>query len=103
MQAAAGETITVSAEAPVVVHKTDSSTNILPEQIADLPVQDRDFQRLAFLAPGVQRERGGFRFINGGPVLGAGGARARFSQDAVREFNAALPAREFQLGLRWMV
>jgi hypothetical protein len=56
----------------------------------------------------VQRERGGFRFIQGGPVLGAGGnassatifvngvdltdqvnglARARFSQDAVREFR----------------
>ena len=109
MQASASETITVSAEAPVVdVHKTDSSTNILPEQINSLPVQDRDFQRLAFLAPGVQRERGGFRFIQGGPVLGAGGnassatifvngvdltdqvnglARARFSQDAVREFR----------------
>ncbi|HJQ41251.1 MAG TPA: carboxypeptidase-like regulatory domain-containing protein, partial [Thermoanaerobaculia bacterium] len=74
LQAAASETITVSAEAPVVdVHKTDSSTNIVPEQIESLPVQDRDFQRLAFIAPGVQRERGGFRFINGGPVVGAGG------------------------------
>ena len=31
---------------------------------------DRDFQRLAFIAPGVQRERGSFRFINGGPVVG---------------------------------
>ncbi|MFP5245239.1 MAG: TonB-dependent receptor domain-containing protein, partial [Thermoanaerobaculia bacterium] len=109
MQAAASETITVSAEAPVVdVHKTDSSTNIVPEQITALPVPDRDFQNLAFIAPGVQRERGGFRFINGGPVVGAGGnasqatilidgvdatdqvnglARARFSQDAVREFR----------------
>ena len=49
------------------------STNIVPEQIESLPVPDRDFQRLAFIAPGVQRERGGFRFINGGPVIGAGG------------------------------
>jgi hypothetical protein len=74
MQAAASETITVSADAPIVdVHKTDSSTNIVPEQIDALPVQDRDFQRLAFIAPGVQRERGSFRFINGGPVVGAGG------------------------------
>jgi len=74
MKAAASETITVAAEAPVVdVHKTDSSTNIIPEQIESLPVADRDFQRLAFIAPGVERERGGFRFINGGPVLGAGG------------------------------
>jgi hypothetical protein len=35
MQAASSETITVTAEAPIVdVHKTDSSTNIIPEQIA---------------------------------------------------------------------
>src|SRR5438132_501620 len=75
---------------------------------APLPVADRDFQRLAFIAPGVQRERGSFRFINGGPVIGAGGnasqstilvngvdmtdqvnglSRARFSQDAIREFR----------------
>jgi hypothetical protein len=74
MQASASESITVSADVPVVdVHKTDSSTNIVPEQIQALPVPDRDFQRLAFIAPGVQRERGGFRFINGGPVVGAGG------------------------------
>jgi carboxypeptidase family protein/TonB-dependent receptor-like protein len=109
MKAAASETITVAAEAPIVdVHKTDSSTNIIPEQIESLPVADRQFERLAFIAPGVQRERGGFRFINGGPVVGSGGnasqstvlvngvdmtdqvnglSRARFSQDAVREFR----------------
>jgi hypothetical protein len=109
MQASASETITVSAEAPIVdVHKTDSSTNIVPEQITSLPVADREFERLAFIAPGVQRERGGFRFINGGPVVGSGGnasqatilvngvdftdqvnglSRARFSQDAVQEFR----------------
>src|SRR5947207_10813909 len=35
MQQSASETITVSADAPIVdVHKTDSSSNILPEQIA---------------------------------------------------------------------
>ena len=106
LQPSASETITVSAGVPIVdVHKTDSSTNIVPEQIESLPVADRDFQRLAFITPGVQRERGGFRFINGGPVVGAGGnasqttivvdgvdftdqvnglSRARFSQDAVQ-------------------
>ncbi|HYI10772.1 MAG TPA: TonB-dependent receptor [Thermoanaerobaculia bacterium] len=120
MQAAASETITVTAEAPIVdVHKTDSSTNIVPEQIAALPVADRDFQRLAFIAPGVQRERGGFRFINGGPVVGAGGnasqttilvngvdltdqvnglARARFSQDAVREFRVITNRFDSEIG-----
>jgi Carboxypeptidase regulatory-like domain/TonB dependent receptor-like, beta-barrel len=103
------ETITVSTTVPLVdVYKTDTSTNIVPEQIESLPVPDRDFQRLAFIAPGVQRERGGFRFIGGGPVVGAGGnasqstilvngvdftdaalglSKIRFSQDAIGEFR----------------
>jgi hypothetical protein len=103
------ETISVVGQATLVdVFKTDSSTNIVPEQIESLPVQDRDFQRLAFLTPGVQRERGGNRFIGNGPVIGAAGnasqatimvdgvdftdpalglARARFSQDAISEFR----------------
>ena len=60
------EAVTVVGAASLVdVFKVDSSTNIVPEQIESLPVQDRDFQKLAFLAPGVQRERGGFRFIGG--------------------------------------
>lgn len=103
------EQITVTGSASLVdVLKTDSSTNIVPEQIDTLPVADRDFQRLAFIAPGVQRERGDFRFISGGPVIGAGGnasqatilvdgvdytdpalglSRVRFSQDAIQEFR----------------
>ncbi len=108
-QAKQAEQVTVTAQAPLVdVVKTDSSSNIVPEQIQSLPVPDRDFQRLAFIAPGVERERGAFRFIGGGPVIGAGGnasqstimvdgvdftdpslglARARFSQDSIREFR----------------
>jgi hypothetical protein len=103
------EMITVTAAAPVVdVTKMDSSTNIVPEQIESLPVPDRQFERLAFIAPGVERERGDYRFIKGGPVIGASGnasqstilvdgvdltdpalglARARISQDAIREFR----------------
>jgi len=103
------ETIEVSTTVPLVdVYKTDTSTNIVPEQIESLPVPDRDFQRLAFIAPGVQRERGAFRFVGGGPVLGAGGnasqatilvngvdftdaalglSKVRFSQDAIGEFR----------------
>ncbi|HYN20550.1 MAG TPA: TonB-dependent receptor, partial [Thermoanaerobaculia bacterium] len=106
---AVAESITVSSTVPLVdVYKTDTSTNIVPEQIESLPVPDRDFQRLAFIAPGVQRERGGFRFIGGGPVVGAGGnasqstilvngvdftdpalglSKIRFSQDAIGEFR----------------
>lgn len=107
--ASVAETVNVVGQAQLVdVFKTDSSTNIVPEQIESLPVQDRDFQRLAFLTPGVQRERGGNRFIGNGPVIGAAGnasqatimvdgvdftdpalglARARFSQDAISEFR----------------
>lgn len=120
MKPSASETITVSAESPIVdIHKTDSSTNIVPEQIESLPVADRDFQKLAFLTPGVERERGGFRFIGGGPVVGAGGnasqstilvngvdftdeslglARTRFSQDAVREFRVIADRFDTSIG-----
>lgn len=120
MQASASETITVSGEATLVdVHKSDSSSIVVPEQIASLPVADRNFENLAFITPGVQRERGGFRFINGGPVIGAGGnasqatilvdgvdmtdqvnglSRARFSQDAVREFRVINNRFDTQIG-----
>ena len=120
MQARTSETITVSATPDVVdVHKTDSSTNIIPEQIESLPVANRDFQNLAFLAPGVERERGAFRFISGGPVIGAGGnasqstilvdgvdftdpalglSRTRFSQDAIREFRVIQNRFDTEIG-----
>ena len=114
------ETVSVVAQAPLVdVFKTDSSTNIVPEQIASLPVADRDFQRLAFLAPGVQRERGGNRFIGNAPVIGAAGnasqatimvdgvdftdpvlglARARFSQEAISEFRVIANRFDAEVG-----
>ncbi len=114
------ETVRVTAEAPIVdVYKTDASTNIVPEQIEELPVQDRDFQRLAFIAPGVQRERGAFRFVSGGPVIGSSGnasqstilvdgvdftdqalglARARFSQDAIQEFRVINNRFDVEIG-----
>ncbi len=114
------ETVNVTAAAPIVdVYKTDSSTNIIPEQIEALPTSNRDFQQLAFLAPGVQRERGGFRFVTNQPVLGAGGnasqstilvdgvdftdqtlglARARFSQDAISEFRVITNRFDTEIG-----
>ncbi|HEV2721740.1 MAG TPA: TonB-dependent receptor [Thermoanaerobaculia bacterium] len=120
IQAKTSDVITVNAAAEVVdLHKTDTSTNILPEQIEELPVPNRDFQRLAFLAPGVQRERGGFRFINEGPVIGSSGnasqttilvdgvdvtdpalglARSRFSQDAIREFRVIQDRFDSEIG-----
>jgi len=112
-------TVTAGVASLVDIHKLDSSTNITPGQIESLPVADRDFQRLAFLTPGVQRERGGFRFIGGGPVLGAAGnasqstilvdgvdltdpvlglARARFSQDAIGELRVIANRFDSEIG-----
>jgi hypothetical protein len=114
------ESIDVSTTVPLVdVYKTDTSTNIVPEQIESLPVPDRDFQRLAFIAPGVQRERGAFRFVSGGPVVGAGGnasqstilvngvdftdaalglSKIRFSQDAIGEFRVINNRYDAEIG-----
>lgn len=114
------ETVNVTAEAPLVdIYKTDSSTNIIPEQIESLPTPNRDFQSLAFLAPGVQRERGSYRFIQNSPVIGAGGnasqatimvdgvdftdptlglARAKFSQDAISEFRVIANRFDSEIG-----
>jgi hypothetical protein len=116
----ASESITVEASSQIVdVFRSDTSSNIVPEQIEELPVADRDFQRLAFIAPGVQRERGGFRFIGGGPVIGSAGnasqstimvdgvdftdqalglARTRFSQDAIREFRVVQNRFDTEIG-----
>ncbi len=120
LRPAATEAITVTAASEIVdVYKTDTSSNIVPEQIEMLPVADRDFQRLAFIAPGVQRERGGYRFISGGPVVGSsvnasqatilvdgvdytdpalGLSRTRFSQDAVREFRVIQNRFDTEIG-----
>lgn len=120
MSLATAEEISVTGAAPLVdVLKLDSSTNIVPEQIQSLPVENRDFERLAFIAPGVERERGGFRFIKGGPVIGAGGnasqstifvdgvdftdpalglSRARFSQDAIQEFRVIANRFDSEIG-----
>jgi hypothetical protein len=103
------DTITVTAEAPMVdIYKTDTSTNVTPEQIQELPVPDRNFENLAFIAPGVQRERGAYRFIGDSALIGSSGnasetaiivdgvdftdqalglSRAKFSQDAIGEFR----------------
>lgn len=114
------ESIDVSTTVPLEdVYRTDTSTNIVPEQIESLPVPDRDFQKLAFIAPGVERERGAFRFISGGPVIGASGnasqatilvngvdftdpalglSKIRFSQDAIGEFRVINNRYDSELG-----
>jgi hypothetical protein len=115
-----GDAIIVAGEAPVVdVTRMDTSSSVVPEQIAELPVPSREFEKLAFITPGVQRERGGFRFITNSPVIGSGGnasqstimvdgvdftdqalglSRARFSQDAIREFRVINNRFDTELG-----
>ncbi len=117
---AIAESVTVVGEAPLVdVYKIDSSTNIIPEQIKALPVANREFEKLAFIAPGVQRERGEFRFVTGGPVIGSGGnasqstilvdgvdytdpalglAKTRVSQDAISEFRVVNSRFDAEVG-----
>src|SRR5206468_9232930 len=114
------QNVTVVGQTPRVdVFKTDSSTNIVPEQIESLPAPDRDFQRLAFLTPEVQRERGVNRFIENAPVIGAAGnasqatimvdgvdftdpmyglARVRFGQDAITEFRVIANRFDSEIG-----
>lgn len=111
LRATRSEAVTVTATETatlVDVYKLDTSTNIIPEQIQALPVANRNFEQLAFLAPTVQRERGEFRFVTGGPVIGSVGnasqstflvdgvdytdpalglSKTRISQDAISEFR----------------
>ncbi len=84
-----------------------------------LPVANREFEKLAFIAPGVQRERGEFRFVTGGPVIGSGGnasqstilvdgvdytdpalglAKTRVSQDAIAEFRVVNSRFDAEVG-----
>jgi len=62
----------VSDQIPLIdPYRIDSSTNIVPEQIASLPVPDRSYEKLAFLTPGVQRERWEYMDMVGSPVVGS--------------------------------
>jgi hypothetical protein len=115
------DAITVTGAAPVVdILRQNVSTNITPEQIRELPVPSREFENLAFIAPGSYRERGNYRFIQDRPLIGAAGnasqssiivdgvdltdqtfglARARFSNDAIREFRVVTARFDPEIGL----
>ena len=114
------ETLDISGEAPLVdVYRTEAAVNVVPEQIRELPVIDRKFERLALLTPGVQGDRTEYLDRAGAPVIGAGGtgdrssflvdgvdltdpftglARQRLSQDAVREFRVSRQGFDAELG-----
>ena len=68
----------VTGEALLVdVYRTDSSATVVPEQIEALPVADRQFENLAFLAPGTQRDRTPYFDRTGSPVIGGSGNAAQ--------------------------
>ncbi len=120
MRPLVAEAIEVSGEAVLVeVERRDAAANVVPEQIRQLPVIDRKFERLAFITPGVQADRVEYFDREGGPVIGAaatgaeatvlidgveltdpitGLARQRLSQDAVREFRVSRQGFDAELG-----
>ena len=114
------DSLEVSGEAPLVdVYRTEAAANVVPEQIRELPVVDRKFERLAFITPGVQSDRVDYLDRTGAPVVGAGAnsaqvlymvdgveltdpfsglTRQRLSQDAVREFRVSRQGFDAELG-----
>jgi hypothetical protein len=114
------ETLEVRGEAPLVdVNRTDSSTNIVPEQIRDMPIPDRQFENLTFLTPGVARERLQWLNLARTPVLGStptaqftgylvdgadaidsfyGLTRVTVSPDAVREMRVVTGLFDAEVG-----
>src|SRR4030081_597788 len=77
--ASVSQTVEVSAE-QVAVETTNPSLGqvITEQQVADLPLNGRDFVQLATLTPGVTQETNPNSFFNGGPTSEAS-ARGSFS------------------------
>src|SRR5262249_39699749 len=97
------ETVTVTGEAPLIeTQSSEIGGNIDPRQVQDLPSQGRNWMSLALLAPGNRtnaegalpvQDRGDVREfqLNGDGLqvtanLGTGN-QARYSQDAISEFQ----------------
>lgn len=100
---AAGETVTVTSEAPQLETETSSRGDVIVgRQITELPLQDRNFTNLAVLTPGVTRAFVGVladqSFFNqgdpnAGQVAGLGNERgsteaARFSRSGGASISA---------------
>jgi len=116
---AAGDLV-VSGEAVLVdAYRIESSTNVVPEQIQAMPIPDRQLENLAFLTPGVNRERMQWLNLEGAPVVGAdytaqatvylvdgalatdtffGLPRVKVSPDAVRELEVVSGLFDAELG-----
>jgi hypothetical protein len=120
LRARLNERVTVVGTAPLVnLQRTDVSRTVVTEQVDALPLPDRDPQRFAFLAPGVSRERGTNRFIEGSPVVGPAGnasyatflvdgmdltdsrlglSRVKVSADVVSEYRVIAGAADVEVG-----
>ncbi len=121
LQTVASGSVTVSGELPMVdLYRADVSTNIVPEQIENLPIPDRQFDRLALLAPTVQPDPALFFGRTGTPVLGPAGSAwsntylldgiditnpgnglpiVAISPDAIREFRVISQGFDAEIGL----
>lgn len=97
------ESVTVTGEAPLLdVTQSSLGGNIDPRQMQELPVNGRNWQDLAMLAPGsranaggdspIPRESGNYQINMDGQqitqtVAGSGFGNPRFSRDAIAEFE----------------
>ena len=97
------ETVTVTGEAPLLdVTQSSLGGNIDPRQMQELPVNGRNWQDLAMLAPGsransggdspLPRDTGAYQINMDGQqitqlVAGSGFGNPRFSRDAIAEFE----------------
>jgi hypothetical protein len=97
------ESVTVTGEAPLLdVTQSSLGGNIDPRQMQELPVNGRNWQDLAMLAPGsranasgdspIPRESGAYQINMDGQqitniVAGSGFGNPRFSRDAIAEFE----------------
>lgn len=111
------ETVRVTADVAVINTETGAKGEVITgREITDLPLNGRDFAELAFLTAGViekaQGGQGGFASINGArsdsvnyvidgvnnQSLRLGGAQARPSVDAIREFKVQTNAYAADFG-----
>lgn len=119
--AALAETITVSAEAPIVdTRQSTVATAVTNEQIQDLPVASRRWVDLAMLTPGVSQDNIRGFFYRGNVNIGAGTReysngfvvdgvnntwaqmgepRQNFAMDSIREFKVSQSTYKAELGL----
>ncbi len=109
------ETVTVQADAPIVeTTKSSIGATITRQQIDQLPLPERNFESLAFLAPGISPSVTDGSTISGAGSSGAsntfvtdgvtndqdalGGTRGDYSPDAIAEYEVLSSSYSAQYG-----